>query len=450
MNSSEKRTNGGLVAMAFSREMTPEGYAKQIEEASEVYSETLDLHNAMDCVHDYELLQCATQFFTAKELAQREAQGKKGLFDQNDLKLENMNSVSFQPTADKLMAFPHLQELDEQLKKLGVGGLDEQGKRISVLDQRFLAERLELIKFVNQKLKKLVPFVDMARTTEEGTVSAALSDIRGMILPQIKTELWETARGASTASISRHTFVVDRLQSREPIGSEPSDENLSRSVVGQLTKQMRKVPMKKLRATKIAWHIEFEGENSIDAGGPYRECIAMMIGELSAEHMRLLIPCANQKTKTGKNQDRFIPNPSMNSSFHQELYMMIGVLLGVCARTSNPQDFSFAPIVYKMLVGEEITVIDLENHDEMFVRCVQAIDDIDGGEITEEEFGQMITEVFEIRNSNGDKCELCKGKRKEGGGEEGGRREEGGCDETILNYSLLYILEQCPMEVKRR
>ena len=79
--------------------------------------------------------------------------------------------------------------------------------------------------------------------------------------------------------------------------------------------------------------------------------------ELQSSKLKVLIPTPNSRNKCGFNSDRFVLNPECTD---QQQLKFLGVLLGVAIRTKRPLNLFLAPFVWKLLVGIEVTMEDLE------------------------------------------------------------------------------------------
>jgi len=66
-----------------------------------------------------------------------------------------------------------------------------------------------------------------------------------------------------------------------------------------------------------------------------------------------------------------------------------GILFGVAIRTKKPVAIPLAPIIWKIVVGEEVTVDDLEEVDVMYVKSLQSIRDHTSTQFNEENFHEV-------------------------------------------------------------
>ena len=114
---------------------------------------------------------------------------------------------------------------------------------------------------------------------------------------------------------------------------------------------------------KKAWKAVFVGEGSEDAGGPYREALTNLISELYTPCLPLLVPTQNQKNDHGFGRDLWTLNPSSDSPTHLEMYKFLGALMGMAFRANHVIDIKFPSIVWKQIIGDTVTMEDLEQTD---------------------------------------------------------------------------------------
>ncbi len=98
--------------------------------------------------------------------------------------------------------------------------------------------------------------------------------------------------------------------------------------------------------------IEFKGEGSIDAGGPYRDAMANVCKELMSSILPLLIPTPNNKNNHGQYRECWIVNPSSTSPTHLELFKFFGIFLGHAIRSQQALPLDLAPLFWKLLLQE--------------------------------------------------------------------------------------------------
>jgi hypothetical protein len=100
----------------------------------------------------------------------------------------------------------------------------------------------------------------------------------------------------------------------------------------EMYKQLRNIDTRRFRQEEQAWTVKFYNEGAEDAGGPYRESIAQMCAELQSNLLPFLIPCPNSRDGMGENRDKFIPNSSLTSPEHLQVFNFIGKVLKIINR----------------------------------------------------------------------------------------------------------------------
>ena len=108
---------------------------------------------------------------------------------------------------------------------------------------------------------------------------------------------------------------------------------------------------------------EFEGEASIDVGGPYREVLTNFVREMEIGVLPLIVKTHNNKTNHGDNRDCFVVNSSSVTPTHQQMFKFMGVLIGYTFRSKSCMPFNFAPVFWKQLLDEPLAEIDLKSID---------------------------------------------------------------------------------------
>lgn len=132
--------------------------------------------------------------------------------------------------------------------------------------------------------------------------------------------------------------------------------------------------LRKASSNYKAWRACFVGEGSADGGGPFRESLTNISGELQSAVLPLLIPTQNNKNDHGLYRDCWTINPSSNSPSHLEMFKFFGGLLGMAFRSGHVIDIKLPPIFWKKFIGDPLTLEDLSGSD---AYAVQAIRDLE-------------------------------------------------------------------------
>jgi hypothetical protein len=100
--------------------------------------------------------------------------------------------------------------------------------------------------------------------------------------------------------------------------------------------------------------VNFMGENSEDAGGPWRQVLSDVCHELSSGGVALLMPTPNGKAGVGTFQEALMPDPRSQHPAQLSLFVWLGQMLGMTVCTGEVLDIALHPIVYRFLLGEEV------------------------------------------------------------------------------------------------
>jgi len=153
--------------------------------------------------------------------------------------------------------------------------------------------------------------------------------------------------------------------------------------------------------------VNFSGEGSIDAGGPYRETLTNICKELMSSILPLLIPTPNNKNNHGQYRECWMINPSATSPIHLEMFKFFGLFIGLAIRSQQALPLDLAPIFWKLLIestGEAQTDRDNETDLKAFdTYSWQVLQDLrkNTKKISAEEFKWAIDENFVTLLSNG-------------------------------------------------
>ena len=169
------------------------------------------------------------------------------------------------------------------------------------------------------------------------------------------------------------------------------------------------------------WRAQYLEMHSTDQGGPYRDSITRIVADICSTRLPLFILCPNGRTNTGTNRDCWIPNvfPSdkaIAKKFKKQ-YRFVGQLMGMAIRKKHYFDLKFAPLVWKSLLQEDITVQDIEAIDQQsftmiydLEKNVEQIQSIGGNNDLDYLFSSILDELrFDVVSSGGQTYELIPG-----------------------------------------
>lgn len=154
------------------------------------------------------------------------------------------------------------------------------------------------------------------------------------------------------------------------------------------------------------YEIKFLGEGSIDAGGPFRESLTNIASELQSDVLPLLIKSPNNKNEHGINRDCFILDGRSSTPAHKLMFRFLGAFLTYCFMTKSPIPLTLAPWVWKQLLGDEVTLADLEGIDAYSAQVLRDLQN-HASSLSDEDFAAGVDQNFTTVLSSGVEVPLC-------------------------------------------
>jgi hypothetical protein len=231
---------------------------------------------------------------------------------------------------------------------------------------------------------------------------------RSFVFFDIKNKLLKAVLD-KTKNDARTEINIDRPKAARHRNKKEVDREGLFSIFGQIFRAMSAVGNTSLRNSERIYKVNYRGEGSIDAGGPYNESMSNMCDELMSSFLRLLVPTSNNTNNMGEYRDAWIINPSAKSQTELEMFKFLGKLMGAAIRTQNNLNLSLPPIFWKSLLRERLTVKDLKTMDLCTVTILEILKNPESNELTSENFSMVYDEKFTTKNSAGEEVEVVPG-----------------------------------------
>jgi len=193
---------------------------------------------------------------------------------------------------------------------------------------------------------------------------------------------------------------------------EGVSQNLNSTIISQIAKLYRN-PRDFRRRGDRPWKVVFNGEQGVDAGGPARELVGECVLDMISKNCGLFIPTPNSRNDIAGFRDTIIPIPSSKQTNIEMQYKICGVLIGICIRSGNVQDFYFPPLIWEYLVTGVITIERIFEIDQTLMDTINSLSQAVSSEIDEETFQSRFCFNFVIQNSIGEEVALKQRGRKE-------------------------------------
>merc|ERR1712166_756186 len=196
----------------------------------------------------------------------------------------------------------------------------------------------------------------------------------------VKTKLMESAlTSTSNRGHHRRTQInLDRYKAQQSKENKQINPDVSKSTFIQTFKQMyNKISVGTVCVVPTKCLVKYVGgfgEQGVDAGGPYRECLTEVVTDLfNVNVLDLFIQSPNTIDERGQTRDRYVPNPQYTSPTNIQMYEFVGVWMGLSFRTKSNLPFQLPSMVWKILVGELLTIQDIEEIDDEIVEQINSM-----------------------------------------------------------------------------
>jgi len=175
------------------------------------------------------------------------------------------------------------------------------------------------------------------------------------------------------------------------------------------------------RKNEYLWRVTYLDMHSIDQGGPYRDLIRTMCSDVCSTRLPLFILCPNGQTNNGLNRDCWItnvfpPNKQISNIFRKQ-YQFVEQLMGMAICKKHYLNVKFPILLWKQVIGEEITIEDIEAIDIQSFSTVKEMEkNIEQNQLiyTDSDINDLYNSIlselrFDIISSSGQIYELIPG-----------------------------------------
>ncbi|KAG1690342.1 hypothetical protein DVH05_028222 [Phytophthora capsici] len=305
-----------------------------------------------------------------------------------------MTPEEFVPTAEQIHAFPVLR-----------------GLPLEALQRRFL-----VLRNFNCRLQTSLAFIDFSAADERSLLARGARALRGVVFQHVKLAWWlGVLKEQQAPAAARPEIEVDRHRAHDALELSERGDPLAiqagerDSVFAQTFEQLHGLQPALLRGADRAFKCQFVGEFGDDFGGLYRECLAELSCELQTftPLVPILRPCPNALMSTGENRELFVPNSHLRSNPRRvQMAEFLGKLAGIAVRTKTPLDLNLPPVIWKLLVGQQVTRQDIEAIHQGCFQVVDTIANLDAHGITEAMFDEIVDASFTVLSSTRETVEL--------------------------------------------
>jgi len=231
---------------------------------------------------------------------------------------------------------------------------------------------------------------------------------RSFIFFKIKNEPFKAILDKTNTDV-KPEITIDRPKASRHRQRKDVDVQGQFSIFGQIYRNMIQSSNRDLRNSERIFKVNYRGEGSVDAGGPYNEVMSNICDELQSSFLRLLVPTQNNQHNMGEHRESWIVNPAATSPGDMDLFLFLGKLMGVAIRTQNNLNLSLPPLFWKHLVMDSVSVRDLRATDVCTVQILEILQNLEANGVTPSSFSSVYDEHFTYKDSSGREVELFPG-----------------------------------------
>ena len=155
-----------------------------------------------------------------------------------------------------------------------------------------------------------------------------------------------------------------------------SDLEFNQTIFGQVYQSFGKTKGEDffIQKGKRLFIVCLKNEYASDSGGPYHEVISRMCSELQSDYLNMFIKTPNNKHDIGLLRDKYIPNPQATREINEKTYEFLGRIMASSVSSGEALDLNLHPVVWKALLGNEITFYEYENIDYTFYSLINNLE----------------------------------------------------------------------------
>jgi HECT-domain (ubiquitin-transferase) len=231
-------------------------------------------------------------------------------------------------------------------------------------------------------------------------------DVKGRLVSAVVEHTWEPRR------MDQVSIVLDNARAFQSIEAGVRDPLRSQCIFCQAFERLGPQRLagsrfrERMDERERLFEVRFRGEEGLDWGGLYREAMGRAVEDVFSPNLELMVLSPNGRRNSGGNQDRFLPNPRMASPRVIPMFHFLGRLMGLSMRQRVFFAVMLPPLVWKMLVGEEVTLRDVADVDDAAAARILEMDAINASADEDSWTRRFGAERFVIAGIDGQPVEL--------------------------------------------
>ncbi|KPI87092.1 hypothetical protein ABL78_3804 [Leptomonas seymouri] len=225
------------------------------------------------------------------------------------------------------------------------------------------------LKKMDELTAEFAPLINLRRRTELFDIFGVLKNLCSCATEEeIQTRIMTPfqRRQGKKVSVTIHTMHA------QPTSTTGAFPTLMRSIFGQLYLQLQQSSIDTFFVSPI-FTVKLAGFGSTDAGGPYRDVLSQLATEIMTTHPSKQCQMNPLFVNCGRGDvTAIMPNVALLSSAQTSLMLeFFGKLLASFFLTQDLLAVELPPLFWKLLLGDETTIIDLATLDSDISRLLQ-------------------------------------------------------------------------------
>lgn len=177
-------------------------------------------------------------------------------------------------------------------------------------DEKAVKLRCKLLLSLVKAWQTIEKVTDLANKNDKGSIANLLFSSKYLVPPSVLSVIVDKAC-AEVDSGYGPSVAVSRLRAKTFEDNGKIDHEGKYTIYGQIIQQLKEESSEmsnfRIKTTdEKCYSINFKGEGSIDAGGPFRESLTNISSELESGVVPILIRSPNNKNEHGTNRECFI------------------------------------------------------------------------------------------------------------------------------------------------
>ena len=170
-------------------------------------------------------------------------------------------------------------------------------------------------------------------------------------------------------------LFYDKFNNENP-NNQISDLEFNKTIFGQVYQSFGKIKGEDffIQKGKRLFIVCLKNEYASDSGGPYHEVISGICSELQSDYLNMFIKTPNNKHDIGILRDKYIPNPQATREINEKTYEFLGRIMASAITSGEVLDLNLHPVVWKALLGNEISFYEYENIDYTFFSLINNLE----------------------------------------------------------------------------